>query len=612
MSICGPSSTLQQLSQALVDASTQAVLMADEQGVQGLATPEDALWAFLEGVCPSSENVWQNLTRRPGFLGIDQRATRLDAPLSAAADAMVSGTDDGPTASADAPRPKRRKLRHLLAVQPDSQEVVGVLSPEHFASGVAPSGSAQEEGQRRIPEPVTPPFEERTQASVSETTPVETRHVPAGTEAELAPKLEEASAESQPPKRVSKRAAKDGVKTMSARKRRKLARRLPHPLTVADVLKRHLGPPLLTCRAEDTLAEAAQAMVDAGRTAALVLDNDHRGLVMRGMLTENDILQAFVGDTPGETTIGRWLRGGEARLPGFKVPATTVTPGATLSEAAAMMASMAEEPSFACHHLVVRQESADENSPPRFHLLSALDIARGMLQIALNSQDAVGKSGRASAAAAGISVEKVMKLRSSVPTCSAADQLATVFEMLFDSQQNCALVLGSTASATQGGSGTAGAGSGDESEERAGDGEDEQKASAGSAQVGVQSSDKPNCVRGVVTTADVARAFAEYRGVRSDVGTWLRAFRLSLDDRPERLISADSDLAAAAEAMALAGIHHLVVTEPGGSEVVGVVSALDIVCAIGAAYAFSQDEDVEGDDEMEEEKPSSVAGAAGA
>ncbi|CAE8644147.1 unnamed protein product, partial [Polarella glacialis] len=109
-----------------------------------------------------------------------------------------------------------------------------------------------------------------------------------------------------------------------------------HPLTVAAVA---LQRETVTCSVEDTLSDACESLVSSGRTAAVVLDNGR----VCGVLTENDILQAYVEDVSWVCSIGDWLKGGDARLPGFMVPVLTLPPDASIAEAAACMLYQMEE-----------------------------------------------------------------------------------------------------------------------------------------------------------------------------------------------------------------------------------------------------------------------------
>jgi len=90
----------------------------------------------------------------------------------------------------------------------------------------------------------------------------------------------------------------------------------------------------------------------------------------------------------------------------------------------------------------------------------------------------------------------------------------------------------------------------------------------------------PSEVLGIITPRDVLRAWTERISGSVQVGGWLRGVRSSL----ERTVKADLDLREAATTMASSSLHHLLVLScAGGSQVVGVISSLDIAHAIGSA-----------------------------
>eukprot|EP00435_Cladocopium_sp_Y103_P001121 s4540_g1.t1 len=150
--------------------------------------------------------------------------------------------------------------------------------------------------------------------------------------------------------------------------------------------------PTATCSPEHTLFEASELLQSTGRTAAVILDSEQSVL---GVLTENDMLLAFIDG---------------ARLPSFLISPLTIRPDVPLVEAALRMATMVKG-DFACHHLLVCHAEEDSN---HVQLLSALDIARGLL--ATSSIEVCKEA----AEVAQQSVDKVMKLRSEVPSCILA------------------------------------------------------------------------------------------------------------------------------------------------------------------------------------------------
>eukprot|EP00928_Gymnodinium_smaydae_P028037 TRINITY_DN21498_c0_g1_i1.p1 TRINITY_DN21498_c0_g1~~TRINITY_DN21498_c0_g1_i1.p1 ORF type:complete len:671 (+),score=188.08 TRINITY_DN21498_c0_g1_i1:77-2089(+) len=340
--------------------------------------------------------------------------------------------------------------------------------------------------------------------------------------------------------------------------------RHPSPAAVGDVAAQR---ETAVCLRSHRLADACDLMLATHRTAALVLDDQAEGVVC-GVLTENDLLRAHLDGEPWwQMSIGTWLEGGEARLPGFMVPVLTLPAQAPLEEAVRCLAAMAEEDEtlpYACHHLLVRVPSNARSTElgtsagaARHRLLSALDIAMGMFRAAAQAGDA-GRDAAASAAvkaavaAAALPVRRAMKPRSYVPVCHADDSLSSVFEALNDSTQNLALV-----------------------ESKAGE--------------------SAPALLGVVTTADVLRACGERRQATGATGSWLRSHMRTPE---ERTVTAHARLADAVSVMATTGVHHLLVVEQQGNgdagdvaadeiqaqetapTVVGVLSALDAVCAL--------------------------------
>ncbi|CAJ1385233.1 unnamed protein product [Effrenium voratum] len=206
--------------------------------------------------------------------------------------------------------------------------------------------------------------------------------------------------------------------------------------------------PTATCSVENTFLEASDLLQSTGRTAAVILDEekaaprqsaDRRGEKVLGVLTENDMLLAFVEGVNSECTVGEWLHGGEARLPSFLVSPLTLRPDMPLVGAAARMADMTHG-DFACHHLLVC--NAEEDSA-HVRLLSALDIAR---VLAASPEAEVAK----------LPVTKAMKLRSDVPTCAPdtcflAVSLGDALDTLHSAKQNCVLAVPSALAETEGG-----------------------------------------------------------------------------------------------------------------------------------------------------------------
>ncbi|CAE8625668.1 unnamed protein product, partial [Polarella glacialis] len=246
---CMPGSTMQQLVQA-------EVLVADEQGVHGLATAHDAC-GFQGAALPKqsgrmANDVWQARVPRPQTARHLVRKQQLPWLLLEAAG---------------------RPLRHLVAVKPGGTAVVGVLSPVDLLRGIH---LATQSG--------LPPSE----ASMPSLSP---------------PLAQEAGLEEQ------RRQPPTPPRPSFSPSRLSMCR--SHPVTVAEVLERRRGPEVLTCCTNEVLADACDSMLSAGRTAALVLDpaTARQGSAVRGVLTENDVLQALVDNAPGHLSIAQWIRG---------------------------------------------------------------------------------------------------------------------------------------------------------------------------------------------------------------------------------------------------------------------------------------------------------------
>jgi len=132
----------------------------------------------------------------------------------------------------------------------------------------------------------------------------------------------------------------------------------------------------------------------------------------------------------------------------------------------------------------------------------------------------------------GTTVSEVMKPRADVPRCDQSTTLGDVVRKMADTHQNCALI-------------------GNEDDE----------------------------VLGIITPRDALRAFGEHVPLDVSVGHWLRGLQSSWESRQ---VSADALVTDAAAAMAAGFMHHLVVVSPMSSNVVGVVSTLDLARALAA------------------------------
>lgn len=532
---CTPGSTMQQLVEALLSSPARVVLVADESGVHGLASATDALRAFQQRACPSAD-AWRELSARREALAPPHCVIPSDLPVQSAAAVLT-------TKAAASAQGAGGRVRHLVVVEPDGKDVVGVLSGVHLArcrSRDEPRGGRN---------------------SSSRSTYVET----------LQNTL---------------------LKPVAPAKARRLHHRWhrrnnPNHLTVADVIAQR---DTLTCFIHETLGTACGALVSSGRTAAVVIDKDSE--TVRGVLTENDILQAFCEGTRLECLVNNWLRGGHSRLPGFILPLRSVQADVTLEGVAQHMASIAEDrsSSFACHHLLVRDSTKRikdrdvlPNSQPDLHLLSALDIASGL---AVEVTRLAEHSNEGPTSVDVLTVKEAMKLREIVPTCLVSDTIRCAFQTLCASKQNCLLVLMT----------------GNEVVDSGSDNEKQAWRPIGHCSV-----------YDIITTDDVLRAFSGSSSIASahftlpassdevihesehmsdtmTIGSWLHS---RASNRVERLISCDAPLVNATAAMCRCGVHHLLAVSSDGSHVVGVVSALDIVCAFASTYAHERELEVE-------------------
>eukprot|EP00933_Yihiella_yeosuensis_P080229 TRINITY_DN93634_c0_g1_i1.p1 TRINITY_DN93634_c0_g1~~TRINITY_DN93634_c0_g1_i1.p1 ORF type:complete len:352 (+),score=50.11 TRINITY_DN93634_c0_g1_i1:80-1135(+) len=291
------------------------------------------------------------------------------------------------------------------------------------------------------------------------------------------------------------------------------------------------------CSEEESLGDACDILVSSGRSAAVVLDK--RGEPC-GVLTENDMLAALMDGSSRDLSIDLWLRGGSARMPGYMLQ--TISPKASLLQAAEIMAQQAEKDSgYACHHLLV--EPTPHHKP---RLLSALDIARSIMG---NLKD------KDEAHAAQMKVKKAMKNRGNLAICRLGDKLSQAYRVMSESRQNCVLVV-----------------------EGLGDVDGENL---------VSTEQEGRHVHGCITAADALRTFSECQdGENTTVLGWLRG--LTAEEHvtaPKRTINESKTLSEAAEHMTETGVHHLVVLGQKGN-ITGVLSALDVVCALGERKSF--------------------------
>eukprot|EP00928_Gymnodinium_smaydae_P098952 TRINITY_DN9319_c0_g2_i2.p1 TRINITY_DN9319_c0_g2~~TRINITY_DN9319_c0_g2_i2.p1 ORF type:complete len:686 (-),score=99.27 TRINITY_DN9319_c0_g2_i2:84-2141(-) len=310
-------------------------------------------------------------------------------------------------------------------------------------------------------------------------------------------------------------------------------------VTVGDVVAER---ETAACLGHQSLKDACFAMTRSGRTAALVMDGD-QGCV-HGVLTENDILHAIVTQESLDSTLERYLRGSLTRLPGFMLSVLTLPSTVGLVEAAAQMASMASHVprDFACHHVVVfglcQVEEDLARSSRQVRLLSALDVARGLAQLEFRS-----------AVASQVCVAQAMKPCANVPQVSCDDCLSSALLEMMNYEQNCAIVV-----------------------------ERRDSSGAHGRLFGLLEGESVH-IRGVITTTDALRTVCADSHINCEMclDEWWQEHAIQTS---QRIIHPNAHLWSAAAAMMEYGVHHLIVADPDSLEVVGVLSALDIVLAI--------------------------------
>jgi len=172
------------------------------------------------------------------------------------------------------------------------------------------------------------------------------------------------------------------------------------------------------------LGDVARELASTGGTSATVLgDSDSPPL---GLLTEEDLLRAFVEGKPPTTTIGHWLMPSLQQSPA--VPEQLiVSPAMPLTDAASLMLGAAQ-PGRVYHHLLVKGLDGRW-----LGVFSALDIARGLCGLCSDMQVAM-------AFAEQTTVSMVMKPMDVVPTCRPSDTIHGALSSLLASGQHAAAV----------------------------------------------------------------------------------------------------------------------------------------------------------------------------
>ncbi|CAE7573216.1 unnamed protein product [Symbiodinium natans] len=503
--------TVRELLQELLSSPSRAALVMDGNRIHGLATVADALWAFDQQLSHTLD-AWDRLAARPGRPALHGQAIPADADLSHALTALAApeGT-----------------VRHLVAMEPGTSNVVGVVSPEQVVS--------RRTSRQAVPVPSCAPeikveLRHKSRDADSVVKKEETDEHPAASariKTEVKVELQEGQeVKCEEVKCEEVKCEEPAPKKRAVMRRSKMDRELEgdvrSQVTLADIVARRETAKVTVSY---TLSDAVDALVSTERTAAIVLDDGR----VQGVLTENDVLAALVEGTSWQCQISEWLKGSYARLPGFMVPALTLPASASIADAAAEMTSLAEDGiGFTCHHMLVHTRDGAHGESLR--ILSALDIARGIIDTiaARTSRDSeAGPDPVVSVfTASDLTVEQAMKDRAGVSTCKLRDSLQKAFETMHDARQNCALIVsGGPNSVDEALDGDLPA---CEIEEQEGITEEEE-----------QWQQEHGAVLGVITSSDALRAFSEHlRGNTTTVAGWLRG--LNSQASPALLLGAPS------------------------------------------------------------------------
>eukprot|EP00929_Paragymnodinium_shiwhaense_P070663 TRINITY_DN357_c0_g1_i1.p1 TRINITY_DN357_c0_g1~~TRINITY_DN357_c0_g1_i1.p1 ORF type:complete len:666 (+),score=179.79 TRINITY_DN357_c0_g1_i1:95-2092(+) len=293
-------------------------------------------------------------------------------------------------------------------------------------------------------------------------------------------------------------------------------------MTVGDVT----APGAVGCkvRPHDALGDLASALAASGRTAAVVVDM--LGSLV-ALVTENDVMRFYWEGASPKEFLSDWLseHGDEARASRPKLDRITVAPSTPLTRVAETMVNNAMSGDCACHHIIVADEEAK-----KYAVFSSLDMIEAICQASYGwgtSQDDACSDPdlRAPSTPERQTVSEVMKQSDSVITCSPSNTMKEVLKCLLMTQQNSALISDS------------------------------------------------HGIHGIVTPRDAIQAFAD--GVQNSViiRDWLQA---NAANPKERMIESCQLVTEAEAAMMNKKLQHLVVVDPGTSEAVGSVSAMDI------------------------------------
>eukprot|EP00930_Biecheleria_cincta_P072301 TRINITY_DN59714_c0_g1_i1.p1 TRINITY_DN59714_c0_g1~~TRINITY_DN59714_c0_g1_i1.p1 ORF type:complete len:767 (+),score=140.45 TRINITY_DN59714_c0_g1_i1:100-2301(+) len=179
------------------------------------------------------------------------------------------------------------------------------------------------------------------------------------------------------------------------------------------------------CDPDATLGDAAELMIGLGRTSAAVVTNRAGGKNKLKLITETDIMQAYVDGQSRDSSAESWLLS-QGRIPSALPKYSQVRPSARLTEAATLLL---EGPT---HHLAVLSSTGSRHE--WFGVFSALDVARGLLSLG-NKLDAAKMNIN------DMDVAMVMKPLSLVPRCTPQEKLQDALAALLRATQQAAFVF---------------------------------------------------------------------------------------------------------------------------------------------------------------------------
>eukprot|EP00440_Ansanella_granifera_P021729 gb/GFBE01023586.1/.p1 GENE.gb/GFBE01023586.1/~~gb/GFBE01023586.1/.p1 ORF type:complete len:382 (+),score=60.68 gb/GFBE01023586.1/:1-1146(+) len=302
--------------------------------------------------------------------------------------------------------------------------------------------------------------------------------------------------------------------------------------TVGELLQQH-GHFTPQCKEGASLRDAADLLLRSDRTAAVVaVHGTDEQRTHLGMLTENDIMQAYIDGWRPETDAQEWVQTHEA--PQLTIPQyLLVRPSTRLTEAASLMlmgASAGHVPTRGpLHHLAVMGNSGIQGS--WLGIFSTLDIARGLAN--LHSELDIAQVG-----VDETTVDMVMKPVTDVPSVKPSDTIQHAFTELLNTSRHAAFVF-----------------------------------------------DEHGAFYGVVTPRCAMEAFAKGVPPSTTVISWLQHHK---NDEGPRHIEPQDTLHDAARVMMAYNIHHLVVRNSEDetfSAPVGVVSSLDLARGLTSIYS---------------------------